>query len=467
MRIQLPYSSVVESFDDVNKETLNEVMRRAHRSSRSGPCYLEVHDGAEQRFLFFRGGQIYAAGHLAREHFDNTAIREFILGAGTMSFPQVVYYQVSETILHSILIMFQKEATLQVQTSLVDLDELLDKIESEGRSCVVSAVRENFLAVLRYERGAASALCQEESVSHPRESTFREEFLVKIYTITAESPVNIGVYNDLLVSYAPDAKTIPESFNGRFEELYLSKPPIVSLRFKDKEIDHWVFDKPRLRVGRTPDNDITIDNLAVSRLHAVLEEDKGEYFVRDCDSLNGTVVNGQKVGRAKLHDGDEISVGKHTLLFRVQGGQAVLEDETIQGFDQTMVISRPAGMTAGETGTPPAAPQPRSEMSEDGAVATAVARRPRLVMHTEFGDKVIELHDGITTIGKDVGADIAIEGAFVAPRHAEIVSEGGRILLRHVGGLRKVTVGGRAVREAELKDSDEIRIAKEVLIFHE
>jgi pSer/pThr/pTyr-binding forkhead associated (FHA) protein len=357
--------------------------------------------------------------------------------------------------------MFQKEARLQVQTSLVDLDELLDKIETEGKSCIVGAVRENFLGILRYERGRTTALCQEQSVSQPRESTFREEFLVNIYTITTEAPVTIGVYEDLLVSYAPDAKTIPESFAGRFEELYLSKPPMVSLRFKGKEIDHWVFDKPQLRVGRTPDNDITIDNLAVSRLHAILEEDKGDYYVRDCDSLNGTVVNGQKVGRARLRDGDEISIGKHTLVFRVQGGQAVLGDETIQGFDQTMVITKPmkpVQRSQTDTATPPPQPQPLPE---------SVARNPRLIMRTEYGDRVIEIRDGTTTIGKDVGADIAIDGAFVARQHAEIVRDGGRILIRHVGGLRKVTVGGRAVREVELNDNDEIKIAREEFIFQE
>lgn len=454
MRIQLPYVRVIDSFD-LSANNLDKVMHGALASSHQTPCYLELHDGARQRFLFFRDGQVYAAGLLQGNQFTESPIRDFILAPATMHFPQLVWYELNNKILHSILILFQKETALQVQTSLVDLDELLDKIEAEGKSCIVSAVRDNFLAILRYEKGAVAALCHEESSPTPREATFRDEFLVKIYTITTEQPVTIGVYDDLLVCYAPDAKTVPESFSGRFEELYLSKPPIVSLRFKHKEIDHWTFDRPSLKIGRTPDNDIVIDNLAVSRLHAVLEEEKGSFFIRDCDSLNGTLLNGQKVGRARLDDGDVVSIGKHTIVFRRQGGQAVAGPDTAQGFDQTMVINT--------RNLPGSAPPPQPTDSEG---ATGARKPPRIVMKTEYGDRVIEIKDTVT-IGKDVGNDIAIEGFFVARHHAEIVREGDRILIRHLSGLRKVMVGGKTVREVELNDQDEIKIAGGEFIFQE
>ncbi len=449
LRTRLPYTKLVEPHDGLSRNTLNDVMRNALAASSARPSYLEMFDATQQRFLFFRDGQIYAAGLLQNDQLQETTIRDFILAASTMNFPQLEWYELNNKLLHSILILIQKKPGLRVQTSLVDLDELLNRIETEGKSCVVSAMRENFLAILRYEKGAAAALCHEETMREPRETSFREEFLVKIYTITTEEPVTIGLYEDMLVSYASDAKTVPPFFDGRFVELYLSKPPVVSLMFKDKVIDHWPFDKPRLNIGRTPDNDIVIDNLAVSRLHAVLEEEKGSYFIRDCDSLNGTVLNGQKVGRARLSDGDKVSIGKHTIAFNLQGGQTVAVGESPQGFDQTMVINTAAPMDA--------------EMSGPGVEN----KIPRLTMKTEYGDRVIEIKNGALTIGKDLSNDIAIEGVFIARHHAEIVREGDRTLIRHLRGLRKVTVGGRPVREAELNDNDEIRIAKEEFIFHE
>jgi len=55
----------------------------------------------------------------------------------------------------------------------------------------------------------------------------------------------------------------------------------------------------------------------------------------------------------------------------------------------------------------------------------------------------------------------------VAGRHVEITRENGRTVLRRIGGLRPVRVGGRTVKEIELKDNDEIQIASESFVFHE
>ena len=55
----------------------------------------------------------------------------------------------------------------------------------------------------------------------------------------------------------------------------------------------------------------------------------------------------------------------------------------------------------------------------------------------------------------------------VAARHAEIVRENGRVVLRRVGGLRPIRVGGQAVKEVELQDNDEIQLANELIVFHD
>lgn len=456
MRTPLPFSELVDTFDDFSKSRLNKVMHKALALSQDTPCSVELSDGATQRFAFFRANQVYSAGSVIRGVLTETTIRDFILGASTMNFPRLSIYGLNDKILHSTLILFQKKPTLQVLTSLVDLDELLDRIETQGKSCVVNASRDGFMTVLRYEKGRATAMCHEKTSPIPTEQSFREDFLVKIYTITADQPLTLSLYEDLLVSYTDDAKTIPGTFSGNFDELFLSKPPVASLQFKGKEIDTFVLDKHEFTIGRTPDNDIVIDNLAVSRLHAILEEDKGSFYVRDCDSLNGTVVNGNKVGRALLNDGDEVLIGKHTIVFRLQGGQAVPAGETIQGMDQTMIIPPQANVHAQAQATAPAVSQ-----------GPAPKSNPRLIIKTEHGSRIIELNGDRVVIGKGVTADVPIDGMFVAKEHAEIICEEDRVILRHVGGLRKVKVGGKSVKEIELKSNDEIRIAKEAFVFEE
>ena len=68
-----------------------------------------------------------------------------------------------------------------------------------------------------------------------------------------------------------------------------------------------------LTIGRAPDNDVHIDNLAVSDHHARLYAEGGKMVIEDLGSLNGTYVNEIRVDRAALRDGDNIQIGKHQL----------------------------------------------------------------------------------------------------------------------------------------------------------
>jgi FHA domain/zinc-ribbon domain len=71
----------------------------------------------------------------------------------------------------------------------------------------------------------------------------------------------------------------------------------------------------RTRIGRSPDCDIFLDDVTVSRNHAVLVESDGRFHVEDEGSLNGTFVNRHRIDRAQLENGDELQIGKYRLIF--------------------------------------------------------------------------------------------------------------------------------------------------------
>ncbi len=73
--------------------------------------------------------------------------------------------------------------------------------------------------------------------------------------------------------------------------------------------------KGRITVGRRPDSDIFLDDVTVSRDHAILVRRGSEYHLDDCGSLNGTYVNRQRVDTHHLGHGDELQIGKYKLAF--------------------------------------------------------------------------------------------------------------------------------------------------------
>jgi hypothetical protein len=71
----------------------------------------------------------------------------------------------------------------------------------------------------------------------------------------------------------------------------------------------------RVTVGRRPDSDVFLDDVTVSRDHAVIVRRGGDYYLDDCGSLNGTYVNRRRIESHRLTDGDELQVGKYKLAF--------------------------------------------------------------------------------------------------------------------------------------------------------
>jgi pSer/pThr/pTyr-binding forkhead associated (FHA) protein len=87
-------------------------------------------------------------------------------------------------------------------------------------------------------------------------------------------------------------------------------------------INKFPVDKPLLRIGRDPHNDVVIDDKVVSLEHAIVEvedefDKKGtkQYYIKDLESTNGTHVNGKKVSRQRLINNDIIRVGWNTFKF--------------------------------------------------------------------------------------------------------------------------------------------------------
>ena len=73
--------------------------------------------------------------------------------------------------------------------------------------------------------------------------------------------------------------------------------------------------RDRMTVGRRPDSDVFLDDVTVSRDHALIVRRGSDYYLDDCGSLNGTYVNRERIESHRLADGDELQVGKYKLAF--------------------------------------------------------------------------------------------------------------------------------------------------------
>jgi hypothetical protein len=77
-------------------------------------------------------------------------------------------------------------------------------------------------------------------------------------------------------------------------------------------------DGERMSIGRRPDSEVFLDDVTVSRDHALLIHRNDSWYLDDCGSLNGTYVNRARIESHRLQEGDEVQIGKYKLTFHAR-----------------------------------------------------------------------------------------------------------------------------------------------------
>ena len=79
--------------------------------------------------------------------------------------------------------------------------------------------------------------------------------------------------------------------------------------------DEFYIEKDEFIIGRSPESDVLLDDITVSRKHALLKKDGDDYILLDAGSLNGSYLNGNIVEEAILSNGDRIKIGKYIFIY--------------------------------------------------------------------------------------------------------------------------------------------------------
>ncbi|MGZ4812356.1 MAG: FHA domain-containing protein [Terriglobales bacterium] len=211
-----------------------------------------------------------------------------------------------------------------------------------------------------------------------------------------------------------------------------------------------------------PDNLIQVDNLAVSGHHAKIYWDMDHYALEDNNSLNGTFVNNRRISKVVLKDGDEVLIGKHTVLFKGHEDAAHpgadLAVPMVPTLEATVVLDTRKAKEM-------LAHQPTTQAG--GAPAAAVAPAPAkertgvfriLAGKTDQSEYV--LAGKLTVVGKSDMASIRLKGWF-APKVAAVINHReGKYYIAASEKKYKVKINDELIAgQHELKDGDMVEIA--------
>ncbi|MHB9002695.1 MAG: FHA domain-containing protein [Coriobacteriia bacterium] len=98
-------------------------------------------------------------------------------------------------------------------------------------------------------------------------------------------------------------------------EVPRTESPVLVVRKGHDTGEKFYIDRTRLTLGRDPRADVFLNDVTVSRNHAVVTTAGSEVSIEDVGSLNGIYVNGVNVDKAILHDGDRVQIGTFQMVF--------------------------------------------------------------------------------------------------------------------------------------------------------
>jgi len=208
--------------------------------------------------------------------------------------------------------------------------------------------------------------------------------------------------------------------------------------------------RERTTIGRKPNNDIRIDNLAISGEHAAIITMLNDSFLEDLDSTNGTYVNGRPVKKHFLQDGDVIELAKYRLKYVKEAGEDAGADT-----EKTMVLRQEAvrHALAQPMDAPPVVPampaEPQLPMTASAKLRGQLPVASIQVLSGNNAGREVELTKTLTTLGKP--------GFMVAA----IARRPLGYFITHVEGPQPPVVGGRkleANKPYALMDHDIIEL---------
>jgi pSer/pThr/pTyr-binding forkhead associated (FHA) protein len=119
--------------------------------------------------------------------------------------------------------------------------------------------------------------------------------------------------NHTTMTFAPE--DLVDEEGAALEDVPIEGTALVVRAGGGRQGETFPLEQDRIEIGRSPNAEVFLDDVTVSRSHAILSRDEAGYVIEDNGSLNGTYVNRRRVEKATLDDGDEVQIGKYRLTY--------------------------------------------------------------------------------------------------------------------------------------------------------
>lgn len=447
-RLKLPKKGVVFSEKRYTDSSVNLLFNKMR--TRTPPFHGVLAAEAESKrfYLVIVDNEPYAAGEEQQGIFVPVTLHGLFSGLRKLPAAGAGLTLVGSDplFLKAVLTMIQCTPTTEGTTDIMEIGSVVEHIKKSGHDQLLVVGHRGELSAFYFRDGTAIAGYFADPDFETGEDSLEERLLAYVYKYAGQTSLSIHVFATMAAAPADDGVFERGAWPEALVEHFTRPIPSLLVMGADGGARRFELTASTVSLGRGEDNDIVIEDPAISRRHLVFRQEPDGVTVEDCGSRNGTVFNGAPLKKAALTHGAELHIGE--CLIRFLGSAAPAEpSREVESGEETIV--RPTA----DYSVP--APEAAPDLASGHDRSTWVLE----VVRPDGSHDRVSLTAPVTTIGR-AKADLVIVDTKVSRRHGELEVSPEGVIYRDTGSTNGSLLNGRAVSSALLKVGDVLKLGE-------
>ena len=458
-RLKLPQKGVVFSEKRYADSSVNLLFNKMR--TRTPPFHGVLVAEAEARrfYLAIVDNEPYAAGEEQQGIFVPMTLHGFFSGLRKLpaAGAGLTLIGTDPLFLKALLTMIQCVPTTEGSTEIMEIDSVVEHVKKSSQDQLLVVGHSGDLSMFYFRESQPIAGYFADPEFEKGEDSLEERLLAYVYKYSGQASLSIHVFASMAALPADDGVFERGEWPEALVEYFTKPIPSLLVMGADGGARRFELAGSSASLGRGEDNDIVIEDPAISRRHLIFRREVDGVTVEDCGSRNGTVFNGAQLKKAMLTHGAELHIGECLIRFLGSASQAEPNREVDSG-EETLCKPSPEF----------AAPHPQA-VAEDAAEPAVEAVEPQSthresawtleVVRPDGSHNRVPLKTALTTIGR-AKADLVIVDTKVSRRHGELEVGPAGVTYRDTGSTNGSLLNGRAVTSALLKVGDVLKLGE-------
>ncbi len=440
-RFTLPQGGVVFAGKRYTPSAVDLLFKKLRTRSPVFHGILMADADTRRLYLVIVDNEPYAAGEEQRGIFVPLTLHGFFATLSHLPSSALTLAAVDPLFLKSLLTLIQRVPSTEGTTELMEIGGVVDHLKKTDHDQLLVVARQCEMSLFYFKEKALLSGYFADPELEAGEDSVEERLLAYVYRHAGQGAMSLYVFSSMAAAPAEDGVFERGNWPDELVEYFTRPVPHLLIVGSNGAARRYELLTSTVTLGRSQENDLVVEDAAISRRHLIFRQDAEGFSVEDCGSRNGTLCNGVPLTQARLSHGAELQMG--TCLIRFFGDGAPTESVSAAGHGDETICRAPSDV-------PPIPSQPPAPAPKAWVVD---------IVRSDGSRERLPLVEKITTIGR-AKADLVLVDTRVSRRHGEFEVGPDGLTYRDTGSSNGSLLNGRVVANAQLKPGDVLKLGE-------